>query len=304
MPSSRRTGTFEDDRSDGLDNQLDVTLGPVPSHLTGGRWVHPGVEMTESEILVHLVHGARLLVRDGAAVTLDVPDVPQWSGDPSWPVQGWGMILASLQRGEFSLHATAVEINGHVLELAGHSGAGKSTTALATRQRGHTLLVDDLSLIDFTADGAWVHPFTRNVHLLPDAADALDLKFADLPLLAGGRTKAAYAPEAPPRNPRRIDAIVILEPTAEAAEVSVRELRGADRVRELVGHTSRAGLAPEILGPEAYFRALARLAGACRVYMLARPLDSWSMDGVLDALEQIAFGISQAVSAAAQPPVR
>jgi hypothetical protein len=205
-----------------------------------------------------------------------------------------------------SLHAASVDVGGRLVAIAGDRGAGKSTTSMGLRRRGHRLLVDDVALIEFRDDAAWTTPFARNVHLLPDAAAALGLDFDSLPLLAGGRDKAAFAPEPPAAEPRQVEAVIVLAPSPDTDAVAVEEARGADRVRQLREHTLRDGIAPIVLGEQAYFAALTQLAAACPVFVLCRPVDRWTLDDVLDAAEQVATDLPAmggGAGEASPPPV-
>jgi hypothetical protein len=233
------------------------------------------------------------MVSEGRKVSFQVPgDDPEWGGDAGWILQGWAVTLAAVQRGHLSLHAATVDIDGQLIAVAGDRGAGKSTTAMGLRNRNHALLVDDVTLIEFRDHEAWTTPYARNVHLLPDAAHALGIDFNSLPLLSGGRDKAAFTPAPPDSEPRRIDAIVVLVPDPEAGQLSVTEARGAERVRELKGHTERDGIAPIVLGEEAYFRALTLLATSCPVFVVRRPTSGWTLDDVLDTIERLARGLA------------
>lgn len=83
----------------------------------------------------------------------------------------------------------------------------------------------------------------------PDAAAALGLDFDALPLLAGGRTKAAFRAEDP-------------EPVA------------------------RDGIAPMILGAQRYFELLAQLAAVVPVDAITWPMDDWTLDEALARIEE------------------
>jgi hypothetical protein len=275
---------------------LEVSVGAVPDTLAGARCPRPWLEITDREALVRFHGGARLLVSEGERVRVQIPGAESgWQGDASWLVQGWGVTIASLQRGRLSLHAATMALAGRTVGLAGERGAGKSTTAMGLRARGHALLVDDVTLIDLRDDSAWARPFARNVHLLADAADALGLDFASLPRLAGGRSKVAFAPEPPSPEPRRLDAVLVLAPEAGAAHVSLMEVHGAAKVRELLAHTHRDGVAPLIMGQQAFFWAVAELARALPVFVLRRPARDWSLDAVLDAIEGLASALPDPV---------
>lgn len=274
----------------GLPDHLDLRVAhaPVPDALPEHPLPQSWIQVDDTAVLVRFPAGARLLVTGGCEATLDLTGMTDADGDPSWMLQGWAITLAWLQRGHLSLHAAIVGTDRSVVAVAGERGAGKSTTSMGLRERGHRLLVDDVGLVGFDEQRAWITPFARNVHLLPDAAAALGLDFDALPPLAGGRTKAAFRAEEPPTDPLPLDRIVVLTPTPNRDEPLLREARGAERVQALIPHTTRDGLAPRILGPERYFSLLAQLADRVPVHVLERPVDAWTLPAVLDLIEGLA----------------
>lgn len=266
---------------------ISVKKGAVPEELPGAQRPRAWIQVTPDQALVRFAGGAGLLVEGGKSVTVQWEAEPGDESDPSWIVQGWAVTLAMLQRGDLSMHAATLQIGDKVVALAGHRGAGKSTTSMGLRQRGHTLLIDDVTLIEFRGREAWTTPYSRNVHLLPDAAAAVGLDFDGLPLLAGGRNKVAFRAEDPPEEPHRIDHIVVLAPDDGQNEVTVREHRGFSRVTTLTGHTRRDGIAPLVLGQNRYFSLLTRLADSAPVWEIKRPKGVWTLDEVLDRIEAI-----------------
>ena len=263
---------------------LSVERGEVPDEIPDAQRPRRWIQVNPDEALVQFGGGAGLWVRGGRDVTVQWDDTDD-DGDPSWLLHGWAVTLASLQRGDLSLHAATIRIGDEVVALAGHRGAGKSTTSMALRQAGHQLLVDDVTLLDLKDDGAWMRPYSRNVHLLPDATEALGMDFDDLPLLAGGRTKAAFRPEDPPMRLHRLDRIVVLAPTDDVDRVTLTEARGTARVASRLAHTSRDGIAPIVLGPQRYFDLMTSLAGATPVWVLQRPPGDWTLDEVVNRIQ-------------------
>ena len=209
---------------------ITVRQGEVP-----GSWRVPSAPALDSgdpeTAPVTFNGGSGLLVEHGREVTVawqPDPDLPD--ADPSWLVQGWAVTLAMLQRGQLSLHAATVQIGDQVVAIAGHRGAGKSTTSMALRKRGHRLLVDDVTLIEFRDGGAWT-TLPRNVHLLSDAAAAVGVDFSALQLLSGGRAKVAFRAEAPDEEPHHIDRIIVLAPNNQTTEVALTPATAASAWR-------------------------------------------------------------------------
>lgn len=292
--------------------ELDVRFGPVDPDLPDAARPRPWIQVSEREVRVEFAGGTTLRVADGREAVIQLPEAdlpsdaryPDQAGmrgalvadseqggevDLSWMVQGWAITLATLQRGDLSLHAATVRIGDRVVAVAGARGAGKSTTAMGLRNRGHQLLVDDVTLVHFDADGVPVAlPFDRNVHLLPDAVDALGLDLETLPLLFGGRKKVAFRPETVDQVPQKIDQIVVLQRSGGVEQPILREVRGVQRVPVLHRHTSRDGIAPLVLGKQRYMALVARLADAVPVRTVTRPKEGWTLPEVLDLIEESA----------------
>ena len=114
---------------------------------------------------------ARYRVLDGRRILVD----PRPTGDPAAvKLFVLGSCLGALlhQRGLLVLHGCGIGVGNACLVVAGHSGAGKSTTAAAFLQRGHPVLSDDVVAVDVT--GAAL-PGVPRIKLWKDAADQLGI---------------------------------------------------------------------------------------------------------------------------------
>jgi hypothetical protein len=265
---------------------IEVVEEDVPEILEGAQRPRPWIQVTPDRAIVRFSGGAALMVADGRRVSVSWrPDPAAPDEDPSWLVQGWAVTLAMLQRGDLSLHAATVRVGSTTVAIAGNRGAGKSTTSMGLRARGHDLLIDDVTLIEFRQGRAWTTPYSRNVHLLADAAASFDLEFDAMPRLAGGRVKVAFRPEDPSEVPHLIDRIIVLDPAPAADGVTIAEARGSQRLAALTAHTRRDGIAPLVLGQQRYFELLAKLADTVPVAIVRRPRGQSTLDEVLDLIE-------------------
>ena len=86
-------------------------------------------------------------------------------------------------RGTLALHASAVVVDGRAVVLVGRAGSGKSTTAAAFAQRGHTIISDDVVPIDWRGEHPYVHPGYPRLRLWSDVAASLFGAEDALPLL-------------------------------------------------------------------------------------------------------------------------
>lgn len=265
---------------------LSVSTGRQPEDLPGALRPRPWAQVTEERVLVRFPSGASLLVTAGTEIQVDLPkELLEGSRDPSWLVQGWGVTLAMLQRGRLSLHASGAQIGDEAVVLAGGRAAGKSTTAMGLRGRGHPLLVDDVAIVSVIDASAWITPYRRNVHLDETTAVALGVDFDDMPRLAGRGTKAAFLPEEPPIGAQLISRLVVLSPSPTDEAPSMRAVYGMDRFSIVEAHCRRDGIAPLVLGQEKYMDLVSRLASAQPIEILTRSTGMWSLETVLDLIE-------------------
>src|SRR2546423_13737303 len=70
------------------------------------------------------------------------------------PIMGFIMLL----RGVICLHASAVAVGDEAIALLGPARSGKSTTAAAFSERGHSILAEDVMTIDDRHDCFFVRP--------------------------------------------------------------------------------------------------------------------------------------------------
>ncbi len=103
------------------------------------------------------------------------------------------LVLFLLTRaGRVPLHAAGVLLGDTAVVLAGRSGTGKSTLALAAQRAGLRVLSDDAVYVQLEP-GLRVWGFPRPIHLLPGAAHAA-ADAGGVLRLRGGRWKVAVPP--------------------------------------------------------------------------------------------------------------
>ena len=148
-----------------LDVMIEVATGHSPMAKSTGRFVFQ--HSTECS-LIRIEDVADFEIRGGRQIRV-------------WPAAGttqkdieiflFGPAWATLchQRGMLPLHASAIVTGMGITAFAGHSGAGKSTTAALLNSLGYELIADDILPVSFNQNsipGAW--PYLRRLKLHRD----------------------------------------------------------------------------------------------------------------------------------------
>lgn len=152
-----------------------------------------------------------------------------------------GGVLGALihQRGDLPLHASTLVSpdRKRALALAGHSGAGKSTTAFALIRRGWILLSDDLTRVTIDRGEALAWPGRDRIRLVADACVRFGIAPESLAPVPNWPGK--FVVEMPRwDSPVPLAALVALERGEGAFEVE--RLEGGAAVQALMEHTYRA----------------------------------------------------------------
>jgi hypothetical protein len=86
-----------------------------------------------------------------------------------------GTILGCVLRlkGELCLHASAININGKAVLLAGDKRSGKSTTAAAFAKMGYKVLSDDIAVVRINNGRFYVEPGYPKIRLRPKSLEEL-----------------------------------------------------------------------------------------------------------------------------------
>ncbi len=200
-----------------------------------------------------------------------------------WPARGatqkdieiflFGPAWATLchQRGILPLHASAIVTALGVVAFAGHSGAGKSTTAALLNTFGYELIADDILPVSFNQNlvpGAW--PYLRRLKLHRDPISQLALTPIEM-VAALDKEKYFVCPKSAGEDKwRRLERLYLLEPESTDFSGSIEQISGAEAVRALVDQTYHFNF---ILGTQRFgdhLELCAQLASKILIYRLRR----------------------------------
>lgn len=176
-------------------------------------------------------------------------------------------ILCFLERGDLSLHAAAVEVNGEALLLGAPRAFGKTTLAAAFLTAGYRLLSEDVTCVR-TSGSPIVVPGPAMLRVRHDIARQLEIRNAKR--LAETDDRVHYAVNVAARgdcDPVPIRAVIFLRSRDDGFRL--RRVLPADAVRDLWPLSFRL---PTDRGRSRCFTGLADLTRAIPVWNLDRPL--------------------------------
>ena len=143
----------------------------------------------------HLAYGdgTRFLMDRGATRIWGEPGPGLCHDDLCVYLLGPIMGFVLQQRGNTTLHASALSFRGRAIALVGEAGAGKSTTAAALALRGWPVLCEDVCALELISGKYQVLPAYPRVCLWPDSVDFLFSSREALPLIVRGWEKRFLA---------------------------------------------------------------------------------------------------------------
>lgn len=228
----------------------------------------------------------RIRVDAGRTLSVDVgrdvsdAELHTWLFGPAFGV-------LSHQRGAVPLHASALQVGGTAVVIAGYSGAGKSTTARALIHRGHRLLADDQVIID--PDRLLVYPGFPAMKLWARSAAALGDKLrAEMPVLPSLEKFHIPSAEVFQLEPVAAGMIVILSADPEREQPGMQKLAPAKAAAVLTRYVYQRPVGAALGRTGEMLRWAARLCARVPVYHLRR-LDSLNqLDDLVALIERAA----------------
>jgi hypothetical protein len=227
-----------------------------------------------------------LVVEGTSAVSIDVrPGVHDDLVDAT--LYGYAMRLLFLHAGVFNLHGSLVRVTTgageRTVAIAGHGGAGKSTTvSYLAATSGASILIDDVVPITIEGGVAVAHPFERPVHLLPDAAIRLGMDataVSDDPSSGIGKVVADLASAS---GPVAIDQLVVVTlGDSDASEpLTITTVTGAERLRYVVRASNSTGLTSFGKRADAYVAWAMQVAAAVEITHIVRAPGADTLDAI------------------------
>jgi hypothetical protein len=184
------------------------------------------------------------------------------------------------RRGALCLHGSGVAVDEHAIAFVGEAGMGKSTLAAAMAQQGHTVLSDDMVVLEADRAAFALRHGALRLRLWPEAVRMLGIALDDLPRVFGWAEKRDVDHELHRhgqcgerwQQPWPLTAIYVLGPYhGRGSGLSIAPLPAAQSLLALLPHTYPSFLPVEGERRAREFAALGRVAAAVQVRAVHRP---------------------------------
>jgi hypothetical protein len=282
------------------DSDVDVRWGPsapVPpeapagrvlaARTIGDRYWYVAAEVA-GEITLRVPGVCDFLVdRDATSVECR-PDPATEPGFVGVLVAGLVTAMLLALRGDVVLHASAVEVDGAAIALAGASGAGKSTLAAVLCAAGATLVTDDLLRVGRGPDGSVLCiGGAPQLRLRPHGAWAVERFATPQRVSSTADRRLALEPANSIGDARPLAVIALIRPSRSASDVHIDQLGRRPALVRLAENMRIVGWKdPTTL--QRQFQALAWLVRSVPVVEAVVPWGPPLPDGVAPALLDLA----------------
>ena len=248
-----------------------------------GDWALHGTTYPARATLYRVPQGYEYWTTDAGRFLIDLEqgriEVPA-DGDEILREQrlhGMPMLLSFAHRGDFSLHAAAVQVGSGAVVLAAPSRFGKTTLAFAFHERGHRLLSEDL--VCCRPSSMTVVPGPALARLRPDVWTGAPPP--GMRVIAERPDRIFVAPVAGGRGssePLPLRGVVFLR---ESDELRIEAAPSRDAVKDLWHLGFR--LPTDVARAES-FRQLTELAGSVPLWNVWRPIRLEALAATVDLI--------------------
>lgn len=253
-----------------IGTSIRISWGTVPENLEQVTFRRAICQISETEFLLDIKNIARYLVKGNNEVI--VQPCPGASEDVIRLYILSTILGVLLHKNDIlSLHASAININGNALLMAGNSGAGKSTLAFGLYQRGYEVFNDDISSIYFNDEKSpYVFPGSIHLKLWAEAIEKYGHKTDDLRKLRNGLEKYSYPVQRTNANGIPLKAIFFLSSRRED-KMRCETVEGLKAFHKLHKHTFRHKLLKGLKKEVPHFMACNEIIKTVPLFIFYRP---------------------------------
>jgi hypothetical protein len=270
-----------------------IKSGEVPSQLNSPQFVGVRFQASPNQFLLRVDQIATYHAENGKTITVK-------TNEGSIPSEVRLFLLGSAfgallhQRGLLPMHGSSISIKGKAYIFSGVSGAGKSTLAAGLISRGYELLSDDISVVALSdSQHPIVYAGYPQMKLWADSMEKLGMKPECHPRVRSQLNKhqlqveQSFYHEALP-----LGGIYILQ-SRNSDGILLESLKGIEKFNTLKNNTYRLNFIKGLGNTETHFRHISAVAMSCPVRRITRSSKGFSIEQLLDLIEQDIHGTSR-----------
>lgn len=263
-----------------------LKIGEVPSEIE--MPIKKGVrfQASKDEFLLKIDNVASYYVTDGKYVTVQLKSKDENIMN-SMRLFLLGSVFAALfhQRKKLVIHGSAVEIGGEAVLFVGASGAGKSTTAGAFKNKGYRVITDDVAVIDIIQGVPYLIPGFPSLKLWQDSLEMLGKESSSVVQVRDEIKKYRVNISSSFKEDMvRIGKIYCICPYNEKS-VEFEKVLGMDKLNLVINNTYRMNFLKGQGGEKEHFIQSAALANAVEIKNLCRPKGQCSLEAIVEKIE-------------------
>jgi hypothetical protein len=251
---------------------LTITLGKTPNALAQVSVSNFMTQANETEYLLQIQDVANYYIVNNYHITIELLDE---SNLPLARSYFLGTVLGALlaRRGFFTLHSSAINVNGKAILFCGKSGAGKSTTAAYFEMQGHPLISDDICPIYQDAQGkVFTHSGIPQMKLWQDAINHFGIPQTDSlkRLIQRNNKFARPLSDSFHQHPTEVAKIFFLQ-TNRKNEFTIEKLRSDQKISQLNLNAYLSNTFAKIKSTPKWFFTVTSIASKTDCYLVTRP---------------------------------
>ena len=281
--------------------EITIRLGKTPEQLNGDDVIEKvRVFISPAEYLLKVLNIANYYAANGTEIIIEpLPGADEKSVRLFMLSNAMAAILH--QRNMIPLHASAIHHQDGVVLFCGRSGAGKSTTATALQKQGYKVFSDDVCVLKEIDGELMVLPSYPMMKLWEDSFAKVGME------MAGEEDK--IRPHLPKYarwyhaefsiDPMPVKQIFIIDPSNQAAEISIKKTGAIEAFQELQKNTYRPVQTSTMKKRDIHFMMVSRLAGSAPVAKVTRPQHGNSIEELTRYIQSVLKeeGIKEAAGA-------
>lgn len=200
---------------------------------------------------------------------------------------GGAMSIVLNKRGFFLLHGSAVESENKAYLFLGHSGIGKSSTAIALGQRNYRIITDDVCPLSKENETLFINRGTKQARLLKDTVEKLGIENTTALDFPSVRPKLGYLFESNKSEKTTVGKIIeLVVDEGMQAEILIEQIKSFEKIKLLKDNLYKEGLTKVVKGDQHGFQSIMKSVNNVECFRIRRKRADYDLKDLVDLIEQ------------------